>query len=563
MSPAACLQALWRRSEAYSRIAAYVAAVLVAAPFFYHVAHHSTAYLGLLEDDHFYYATVADNLAKYGKLSYDGTTLTNGFHPLWMGLIAALRVLCGGLGPQFYVALVMVSIVSMLLTYELGRRYAMTLGASARLSAAISAIYALGMARLQATGMECVAAVPLFMWWLIEIARPVPVTTRRAALLGFIASLAILARLDVAIAVAMVIVGYALLVRPRIYVLARQLLAFGAGGILVPAYLAANFIYFHTPLPVSALAKRLVVSRGFSLPYAWAVAFDTYYGPSIAVVLPLGAVALYVLVRRDRRFLTAARFSGAVALLFGFSFFFLNALSGWIFFGWYAYPLSAATIASLVFISQWYGSSAASERFRGAAKVAVLALVTLAPALAIRYYVQHGPKWSVRDNTLLAMSYDLADHMKNRHGLSAMGACAGIAAFVMDKPVLQLEGIITDRNLVTHIQRQDPLEEVLREYGVDYLIVSLIGQGPRRQDGCYIVTQPDAEWSGKRTAKMQGRICTEPVEHFFTEAGVNSWSQFPRAETLVWDIRSARWGRAEGRKAADSTGIVALNRGAQ
>jgi hypothetical protein len=66
-----------------ARAVAYVCFFLVAAPFLYHLSRGSVGYLGFLEDDYFYYAAIADNLVRFGKLTYDGVTLTNGFHPLW------------------------------------------------------------------------------------------------------------------------------------------------------------------------------------------------------------------------------------------------------------------------------------------------------------------------------------------------------------------------------------------------------------------------------------------------------------------------------------------------
>ena len=73
-------------------------------------------------------------------------------------------------------------------------------------------------------------------------------------------------------------------------------------------------------------------------------------------------------------------------------------------------------------------------------------------------------------------------------------------------------------------------------------------------DGCYLVTQPHAEWAGKRTAKMRGEICAEPIEHFFTEQGHSPWSIFPTIETLVWDLRGARWKPTSRDGGAASTG---------
>src|ERR1700759_41004 len=55
-------QLLVGHAEGLCRLAAYSASVLVAAPFLYHLMQGSSAHLGLLEDDYYYYATIADNL---------------------------------------------------------------------------------------------------------------------------------------------------------------------------------------------------------------------------------------------------------------------------------------------------------------------------------------------------------------------------------------------------------------------------------------------------------------------------------------------------------------------
>jgi hypothetical protein len=529
---------LRRHAETLCRLAAYTSSVLVAAPTLYHLAKGSPAHLGFFEDDYFYYAIIADNLAIDGRPTFDGTTLTNGVHPLWFVVIALLRIVFGRFGTAFYVALTALSVIAMIVTYELGRRLARELGASSELAAAIPVVYSVATARLLTTGMECVIAVPLFLWLLVESARPIPVTHTRAARLGFIASLAILARLDLAIAVALLLVGFVALVRPGLAALTRLALAFGAGGVLVPLYLVANYVFFGAPMPVSAMAKRLYTGFGFNFKYASIAALGTMYGPSMAVVLPMGLIALVLLVAKDSRWRPAARLAGAVALVFTFVFLGLNALSGWTFFGWYAYPFAVTTTVALVFISQWLLSLVRLQTV-GVAIAAVL--VALQPLFALRHYVRHGPQWTIHDNTLLAMTYELGDRMLDRDGLIAMGAIAGYVTYMIDRPVLQLEAVVSDPGMLEHLRREDPLEEVLRKYNADYLVVSLASERSQPDDGCYVVTQPHAEWAGERSAKMRGRICSEPIEHFFTERGPHPWSRFPALETLVWDLRSARW----------------------
>ena len=40
--------------------------------------------------DAFYYHTVARNIAEHGAISFDGTYPTNGFHPIWQAMLAAI-----------------------------------------------------------------------------------------------------------------------------------------------------------------------------------------------------------------------------------------------------------------------------------------------------------------------------------------------------------------------------------------------------------------------------------------------------------------------------------------
>lgn len=43
--------------------------------------------INIFDDDAYYYLTIARNLVQEGRLTFDGTTLTNGFQPLWFGLL--------------------------------------------------------------------------------------------------------------------------------------------------------------------------------------------------------------------------------------------------------------------------------------------------------------------------------------------------------------------------------------------------------------------------------------------------------------------------------------------
>jgi hypothetical protein len=526
-----------------ARATAYSCFLLVSAPLLYHLFTGSTAYLGFFEDDYFYYSAVADNLVREGRFTYDGSTVTNGFHPLWLGLLGLLRLIAGRFGSAYYLGFTAIAFMAMIATFELGVLFARMLGLRRGIAETASALYAVGTGCLMTSGMEAAIAVPLLLWLFIESGAPGALTMKRAARLGLIASLAILARLDVVIVVALLIAGYAAICRPPLVRAARLFAAFCAGGFLLPLYLSVNILAFHSVMPVSAMAKQLWSGLGLNLNYVRSVAFNTVYGPSVGVLLPAGAFACIILARRSRWTLSWTDFIGASALAFAFALWGINALSGWIFFGWYAFPIAPASLAAAAFVWRQWGWIAGTRRWLGPALA--IAALGLPFGTAVRYFVQHGPMWSISDNALLAASYDLAPRMQKRQGVLAMGAIAGFVGYVMDRPLVQLEGLMADRRMVEHVRNEDALEDVLREYNVDYLIVSFAGIRVNEADGCYEITQPHVEWAGPRTKKMRGVICSPPVERVVTPAGSNPWSQFPSIETLVWDVRNSHWKRRD------------------
>ena len=48
---------------------------------------------GHVKDDAFFYSVLVDRYSEAGMFTLDGTMSTNGFQPLWMGLLLVLRAL--------------------------------------------------------------------------------------------------------------------------------------------------------------------------------------------------------------------------------------------------------------------------------------------------------------------------------------------------------------------------------------------------------------------------------------------------------------------------------------
>jgi predicted esterase len=528
-------------SPRISRAVAVAVAVLVAAPFVYHLARGSQAFLGLLEDDFFYYAIVADKLATAGKLTFDGVTTTNGFHPLWFLVLAAMRFATGGLNAAFFGMLAVVFAASMIATYELSHTFAEVLGASRAAASAVALVFCVATDLVVSSGMETALDVPLLMWLLVALSRPGPVTPARAAKLGLIASLAILARLDVALVVPLALAGWLVVARPPWATVGRAAAAFCAAGVAVPVYAACNLVAFGSALPVSGMAKQLIKQPGFKVRYLMAVAGCTTYGRTAGIALAAGGIALLVLWSRQRT--SPARFrlgGGALAMAFAAVFFLLNASSGWVFFGWYAYPLLPALVASATFVG-----AAALPRIPVAARTRAGALAVVVAALlasrgAVYEFVTRGPLWSGSDSGEYDLSVELAQVMRGRHGVYAMGATAGSVAFQLGEPVVQLEGLVADPAMVEHLRAEDDLVSVLAAYHVDYLVVLVQNSVLEKRDGCYLVSEPDPEFAGTRVARMRGAICAEPIVHLPTRMRAHRWSMSPTLDTYVFDVRGMK-----------------------
>jgi len=233
----------------------------------------------------------------------------------------------------------------------------------------------------------------------------------------------------------------------------------------------------------------------------------------------------------------------AAATLLGFTgtFFFANALTGWVFFYWYAYPLGPALVAALTVIGVWGVPRIPVLWRERASAVFVAAATVVAFGEGCRYFVTHGLLWTVDDNGLLAMSVELAERLHDRKGVFAMGAVGGFATYLLREPVVQIEGLMSDRAMIRHVGNEDDLGPVLQQYGVDYLIVSLHRAKFEQHDGCYVITQPNAEWAGARTAKMHGELCAQPIVSFATRVPHREWSEFSSLDTAVFDLRGASW----------------------
>ncbi|MCB1615461.1 MAG: glycosyltransferase family 39 protein [Pseudomonadales bacterium] len=204
-------------------------------------------YHGYLQDDAYYYFVIAKNIARNGLVSFDGETLTNGFHPLWQFLITPFWFLFSDENSAVLASMwlaIILNCCGIFLIFHLVKRLT---------NDSLIGLFAAALFSLHGTftgdhfnGLETSLNSTLLILFCLQYLRLIEnirVTTLSGFFLfGFIASLVFLARTDNAFVVIALYLGlFFCCVKNRV-----------GGGFLVAGFTGAAFVapwliwsYFH------------------------------------------------------------------------------------------------------------------------------------------------------------------------------------------------------------------------------------------------------------------------------------------------------------------------------
>jgi hypothetical protein len=477
-------------------------------------AHGGKQFLSFFEDDFFYYLVVARNLVHHGVSTFNGIQPTNGYHPLWL-LINTLLYRILGDHESFFVVLVLLVWLLVCGTYRALRRTQSLLHASDGYGLACALFSLTFMAVVSRTGME--VSLTLFLlalFWQRMTAQSLEDQKPSSAVLsGLLASGIVLSRIDALMVV--VVYGALTLYKPtdtRRTAL-RSLLWFAVGLLPVVAYFAFNRIEFGAFLPISGIAKNL--KEGLIPSASTAKSLLVVRTVNILLTWPACMIGLLYFVHLLRRpdesnsSDTGGRRVQLCVLLHPALFYtVLSITSDWPIWTWYLYPLVpiAALLGPPVFADwkQLRGKTIVRGATAGIACIAVLTLISL-----------------VRPNATEVLLYqqavELQSFAKTHPGRYAMGGGAGMPSYLMQAPVVQLEGLTGDAAFVEIIKRREPLVKALGELQVDYYATMLLSKSGHIHSHCFDLREP--EMAGDRSPVMAGHICAKPVADYLHAEG--------------------------------------------
>ena len=457
------------------------------------------------EDDFYYYVVIAQHLVQSGLSSFDGTTLTNGYHPLWMAVLAGLLGLSGGANRGFFLLLVAVQITAYAAAIWQVARLLARENAPAPIIVGATLLFAVSFTVCAITGMEVIIAVPLIIAFIAEAQRAEAPGGLRAFRFGLLASAVILARVDAAILVFLICAA----VLPALRSLAsrpRDLLRLGLGLVPSGIYFGSNLVVFGTMLPLSSAAKSLA-PRFFFNTVPLNEVFLNFSEPVVASVMTIPAWCILACsvagLLTWRKSSPSARLRTATCAFPPLFYMLLAVRSDWLIWEWYLYPIAVAVpLASLTMGKALYRWNA---RFAEPITVAAGLLFAVIPATlqAAGHFVNFRPGV----NAMFTQAVALRPFITSHPGLYAMGDQAGTVTFLSHARMFQLEGLVEDKALLTDIANRKPLLAVLRSRHVDYYI----GTGMDQDRGCWVGLEPKIYQAGAHSPEMAGRFCSAPV----------------------------------------------------
>ena len=318
-------------------------------------------------------------------------------------------------------------------------------------------------------------------------------TVRDAAVVGLLGAFLVLARLD------------AVFLAPGLVVAVisrwdwRRLSAAVAGAAPLYMYLVFNLVVYGHLGTSSMTAKSLDF---YWPPNSWFLQFPSRVVMSgvVAIVVAVSVVVAVMLRRSENGDMRRITLALAIAPLLQLAA--QALLSGWTLFPWYFYffLMVLGTAVALIFgrLRRW-----SALRWAGIPLGAVMLLVA---GLGLVSGEKPDP-WQreAAANAALLQAFS-ADHP----GIYAMGDAAGTPEWTIGLPIVHLEGLMMSPDFVDRIRERQPLEQVFRDYHVDYYVAVRPADTPT--DGCLQFAEPTPQQSSPRAPHLTMTICSAPVK---------------------------------------------------
>lgn len=444
-------------------------------------------------DDFFYYTKAAQNWVDGAGSTYFPGEPTNGYHPAWFLWVSALYAAAGN-SPVFFAA-VDISVTALLIGYFfLFDRFLRQLTGRPLPAAIGAAVATVAIVPFAAMGLETAITLCAVAALLAFLTRK-PLAEQSltdAAVAGLLVALMAMARLDTIVLVPFLLVAIA----PRWGW--RRTAAAAAGAAPVCLYFAFNLMTYGHLFTTSMAAKSLA----FYLPPNLHFVTAEFPAPGAAEIqLAIVVIVIGFLARRVQN-VDARRIALALAAAPVLQIVLQALMSGWIRFAWYLYFDNMALGVATALVATELTRSASMTR-----RIGVPVGVAVAVAMGVSLVGMRPTPAQVR---ISQAAHQLRDFAAQHPGVYAMGDAGGTPAWLMNQPVVHLEGLMMSYSFLDLIRNQRPLSVAFQRYHVNYYVA--VRPDSTTSGGCLYYREPDSLQASSRAPAMAMTICTRPID---------------------------------------------------
>ena len=476
------------------------------------------------DDDAYYYFEVARHLVEGQGSSFDGLLQTNGYHPLWLLVLLPVFALVAGKVPALLAVKVLCSAL-FVATVAILERYGRRLGRELEIACALPIL--VFCRELWLSGMETALLLPLLVLASCQVLAEGLLVRAEARSFGcsLVLALALLARLDLVFFVALLaLAAFFLLPQPNLLARLRRsiLLGLPAAAALL-AYMGVSLLLFGTASPVSGQAKALGGPFWSPRVFQDYLAAKPVLGP-IFELLPVGALlptlllpALLAGLLLSRRPAAPPELRGA-ALLLGVvlaanltQLVYYATFSSWPLWRWYYYYLPLALVVAIA-LGAGLLLPRLPPRLRQALPLLLAAGLAAKLGSAYLHQRQKNPAPSANYKIQAWAAAEALNRQLPADAILAMGDRAGAFGYFLDRPLVQVEGLVASKAFLLALEKGE-VHPLLARLGVDYVIYS---GGPKSggdpqplegQPGCASFEEP--KWG--RGPKYRTEVCEQDL----------------------------------------------------
>lgn len=441
----------------------------------------NTFFLNFFEDDTFYYFIIAENLAKGYIFSYDLITSTNGFHPLWVFVIAPFMENHEFLFPLL-ISVICITLSQVLFINTIQHLFE-------RKIAIIVALFVTcnpGFILIAYNGIETSLFLLILNLYLYQLVKIKEFTFQKCILMGILAGFLFLARTDSCIIIALSMLFYILTNEEVISYITKliKILIWGFISIMVASpWLLFSYIKYGNLIQDSGISYTHLLIRELFIGYGADLAtyfhfvllligrmikhISDYSGYPIIIIIFLSICGFYLSLswKKDKRYLFIA--------IFYLYYIFILLLHSFRLFPreWYIAPfidLMILILAILINLVITKIGTITSLKSNNLLYIAIIILFIAVPVYASQQNVFEGPhpkniySYFTIKNTI--------NPFINNSSIDIIGSSdAGFHGWFFPVPVVNLDGLM-NHEAYEHIQTGDMIS-FLKQYNITYFII--------------------------------------------------------------------------------------------